>query len=216
MATPTEEQKLDNPTENQGKPGEEAATTAPLQDEQKKTTKKTELAILNFVIKYLRLVGGALLIWFMGWLGLSYVWLICGFFVYVVWRMNQDERKTRRDAFREATEREHEVVEARMEDLPSWVRKSRIRIENFAVCTAEVKRSSWKNKYSFFFSDPRLGIFWMFAKESRTNELNLKLDKLAPVRKFFVWIFSSVKLGPYALKANFNRLFTKHLFEDLI
>lgn len=39
------------------------------------------------------------------------------------------------------------------------------------------------------------------------------MDKLAPVRKFFVWIFSSVKLNPYVLKASFNRLFAKHLFE---
>lgn len=120
MATPSAEQKADNPAEKQAKPGEGA--TAPPQDEQKKTAKKTELAILNFVIKYLKLVGGALLIWFMGWLGLSYVWLICGFFIYVLWRMNQDERKTRRDAFREAAEHENQVVEARMEDLPSWVR----------------------------------------------------------------------------------------------
>lgn len=126
MATPTEEQKIDNLPEKQAKPGEEAAASP--QDEQKKTAKKTELAILNFVIKYLKLVGGALLIWFMGWLGLSYVWIICGFFVYVLWRMNQDERKTRREAFREAAEHEHEVVEARMEDLPSWVRKCRIRV----------------------------------------------------------------------------------------
>lgn len=144
MATPIEEQKQDNPAEKQAKPGEETTTTAPPQDEQKKTAKKTELAILNFVIKYLRLVGGALLIWFMGWLGLSYVWLICGFFVYVLWRMNQDERKTRREAFREATEREHEVVEARMEDLPSWVRKCRIRVvaKLCRVCSSKFKRSS--------------------------------------------------------------------------
>ena len=152
MATPIEEQKQDNPAEKQAKPGEETATTAPPQDEQKKTAKKTELAILNFVIKYLRLVGGALLIWFMGWLGLSYVWLICGFFVYVLWRMNQDERKTRREAFREATEREHEVVEARMEDLPSWVRKCRIRVvaKLCRVCSSKFKRSSWENKNLMF------------------------------------------------------------------
>jgi len=119
MATQTTEQKPDNPSENQAYP-EGEATVAP-QDEQKKPAKKTELAILNFVLKYLKLVGGALLIWFMGWLGLSYVWVVCGFFVYVLWRMNQDERKSRRDAFREATEKEQQVVEARMEDLPSWV-----------------------------------------------------------------------------------------------
>lgn len=129
MATPSAEQKADNSAENKVKPSDE--TTTPSPTEQKPAAKKTELAILNFVIKYLKLVGGALLIWFMGWLGLSYVWLICGFFVYVLWRMNQDERKTRRDAFREAVEREHEVVEARMEDLPSWVRYDEISL----LCT---------------------------------------------------------------------------------
>lgn len=119
MATQTTQQQLDNPSEKQANP--EGEETAAPQDEQKQPAKKTELAILNFVLKYLKLVGGALLIWFMGWLGLSYVWIICGFFIYVFWRMNQDGRKTRRDAFREATEKEQQVVEARMEDLPSWV-----------------------------------------------------------------------------------------------
>ena len=124
MATKPTEQKPVTPSENPANPKEGEATAAP-QDEQRKPAKKTELAILNFVLKYLKLVGGALLIWFMGWLGLSYVWIIAGFFIYVLWRMNQDERKSRRDAFREATEKEQQVVEARMEDLPSWVRQTR-------------------------------------------------------------------------------------------
>lgn len=124
MATKPTEHKPVTPSENPANP-KEGEVTAALQDEQKKPAKKTELAILNFVVKYLKLVGGALLIWFMGWLGLSYVWIIAGFFIYVLWRMNQDERKSRRDAFREATEKEQQVVEARMEDLPSWVRQTR-------------------------------------------------------------------------------------------
>lgn len=132
MATSVAAVKADKPAENQGKPGVEA--TVPSPNEQKPAAKKTELAILNFVIKYLKLVGGALLIWFMGWFGLSYVWIICGFFVYVLWRMNQDERKTRRQAFREAVEKEQEVVEARIEDLPSW------------VFFPDVERAEWLNK----------------------------------------------------------------------
>ncbi|XP_027052448.1 extended synaptotagmin-2-A-like isoform X2 [Pocillopora damicornis] len=132
MATSVAAEKADKSAENQGKPGVEAIVPSP--NEQKPSAKKTELAILNFVIKYLKLVGGALLIWFMGWFGLSYVWIICGFFVYVLWRMNQDERKTRRQAFREAVEREQEVVEARMEDLPSW------------VFFPDVERAEWLNK----------------------------------------------------------------------
>ncbi|CAH3120834.1 unnamed protein product [Porites lobata] len=133
MATKPTEQKPVTPSENPANPKEGEATAAP-QDEQKKPAKKTELAILNFVLKYLKLVGGALLIWFMGWLGLSYVWIVTGFFIYVLWRMNQDERKSRRDAFREATEKEQQVVEARMEDLPSW------------VFFPDVERAEWLNK----------------------------------------------------------------------
>ena len=133
MATKPTEQKPVTPSENPANPKEGEATAAP-QDEQKKPAKKTELAILNFVLKYLKLVGGALLIWFMGWLGLSYVWIITGFFIYVLWRMNQDERKSRRDAFREATEKEQQVVEARMEDLPSWVRQTRAFVDLSVIC----------------------------------------------------------------------------------
>lgn len=119
-SAPTEKQGSDDPSEKQTTSVTE--TTVVAENEAKKPVKKTELAILNFVLKYLRLVGGALLIWFMGWIGLSYVWIICGLFIFVLWRLNADERKTRRDAFREAAEKEQEVVEARMEDLPSWVR----------------------------------------------------------------------------------------------
>ena len=133
MATKPTEQKPVTPSENPANPKEGEATAAP-QDEQKKPAKKTELAILNFVLKYLKLVGGALLIWFMGWLGLSYVWIIAGFFIYVLWRMNQDEKKSRRDAFREATEKEQQVVEARMEDLPSWVRQTRASVDLCVIC----------------------------------------------------------------------------------
>ena len=133
MATKPTEQKPVTPSENPANPKEGEATATP-QDEQKKPAKKTELAILNFVLKYLKLVGGALLIWFMGWLGLSYVWIITGFFIYVLWRMNQDERKSRRDAFREATEKEQQVVEARMEDLPSWVRQTCASVDLSVIC----------------------------------------------------------------------------------
>lgn len=82
-------EKVDKFVENQGKFGVEVIVL--FLNEQKLLVKKIEFVILNFVIKYLKLVGGVLLIWFMGWFGLSYVWIICGFFVYVLWCMNQDE-----------------------------------------------------------------------------------------------------------------------------
>ena len=127
MATAqTEEQKVEQGGDEQEKcdvkPTGEEKKVVSLEDQQKKASSKSDLAILNFVLKYLKFVGGALLIWFMGWLGLSYVWVICGLMIYILWRMNQEDRQKKRDSFREAIEHEKDVVEARMEDLPSWVR----------------------------------------------------------------------------------------------
>ena len=157
MASQTTEQKPDNPDEKEA--NSEGEAPANLQDAQNKPAKKTELAILNFVLKYLKLVGGALLIWFMGWLGLSYVWIVCGFFVYVLWRMNQEERKSRRDAFRETVEKEQQVVEARMEDLPSWVsfRLLKIFVLHYAFSQMyqfklSLRFSEWKIIISLFTS----------------------------------------------------------------
>lgn len=94
----------------------------PTKDIAKKPAKGKEMAIVNFLLKYIKFVGIAMAVWMMGWLGFSYVWVVCGLFVYVLWRMNQDEKKKKREAFKETAEREIEAVEARMEDLPSWVR----------------------------------------------------------------------------------------------
>lgn len=98
------------------------AATPPTDASAEKTAKGKEMAIVAFLLKYLKFVGIALVVWTMGWLGCSYVWVVSGLFVYVLWRMNQDEKKKRRDAFKATLEHEQESVEARMEDLPSWVR----------------------------------------------------------------------------------------------
>ena len=88
--------------------------------------KPLNLAILNFVLKYVKFVGAALVIWFMGWMGFSYLWVACAMFVGVLWKLNKEERRKKMAGFKEATENEKEAIEARMEDLPSWVRRLKL------------------------------------------------------------------------------------------
>ena len=68
-----------------------------------------------------------------------------------------------------------------------------------------------KTSIVFFFLDPRLGIVECFASETRTNELNLELDKFKLLLGNSLFEFSLQ--NPYVLKASFDKLFAKHFFE---
>ena len=88
---------------------------------QNEKQKPLDLAILNFAMKYVKFVGAALVIWFMGWMGFSYIWVAIALFLGVLWKMNKEEKSKRLAGFKEATKNEQEAILARMEDLPSWV-----------------------------------------------------------------------------------------------
>ena len=121
------------PTEKKPEPA-----PAPVENAAKKPGKAKEMALVNFLLKYIKFVGIALAVWMMGWLGFSYVWVVSGLFVYVLWRMNQDEKKKRREAFKEAADHEVEAVEARMEDLPSWVRAKFVAVVLYFIYSSSV------------------------------------------------------------------------------
>lgn len=110
------------------KEADKAPELKEVQDEKKEATteeekkKPLDLAILKFVMKYVKFVGAALLIWFMGWMGFSYVWVAIALFLGVLWKMNKEDKKKKMAGFKKATENEQEAIIARMEDLPSWVR----------------------------------------------------------------------------------------------
>ena len=89
----------------------------------KKEGSAIDVGVVKFAIKYLKFVGVALGIWFMGWLGLSYVWVLCGLVIYVVWKLNKEEREKKKTGLKESAEMAADgAVPPRMEDLPSWVR----------------------------------------------------------------------------------------------
>lgn len=105
-------------------------TPAPLVDDTNHTGKSEKkegtainVGVVKFAIKYLKFVGVALGIWFMGWLGLSYVWVLCGLLIYVTWKLNKEEREKKKNVLKESAEMSADgAVPPRMEDLPSWVR----------------------------------------------------------------------------------------------
>lgn len=88
---------------------------------EKKPGPTINVGVVKFAVKYLKFVGVALGIWFMGWLGLSYVWVLCGLMIFMIWRLNKDEKKKKRSSLQEAADNEDGAVSAKMEDLPAWV-----------------------------------------------------------------------------------------------
>ncbi|EDO32931.1 predicted protein [Nematostella vectensis] len=102
-------------------------------EEPEKKAKPTEIPIVTFVLKYLKFVGVALGIWFMGWMGLSYVWVLCGLLVFTMWKLNQEDKSKRRAKLQEVMKTDSEIV-AKMDDLPAW------------VFFPDVERAEWLNK----------------------------------------------------------------------
>lgn len=107
---------------------------------EKKPGPAINVGVVKFAVKYLKFVGVALGIWFMGWLGLSYVWVLCGLMIFMIWRLNKDEKKKKRSSLQEAADNEDGAVSAKMEDLPAWV--SFLNHEtNFLVNTRQHKKT---------------------------------------------------------------------------
>lgn len=105
--------------------------TAP--EPQQKPGPGLNVEVVKFAIKYLKFVGVALGIWFVGWLGLSYVWVLCGLLIFMIWKLNKDERKKKRAILEESAKLAADgAVVPRMEDLPAWVRSIKILLDELS------------------------------------------------------------------------------------
>lgn len=72
------------------------------------------------IIHNAKLVGAALAIWTIGWLGMHYLWVLMGLLIFAIWNMNKKEKENRMQSLLEITRDEQKVL-ARRRDLPSWV-----------------------------------------------------------------------------------------------
>lgn len=114
---------------------------------QKKGGSPLNVSVVKFAIKYMKFVGVALGIWFMGWLGLSYVWVLCGLLIFMIWKLNKEKKDKKRVILQEAAEMAADgAISPRMEDLPAWVRSSFF--PNFLVQT-DLNMLSYQYKKSF-------------------------------------------------------------------
>ena len=81
------------------------------------------MQLIPLLTKFFKSMGGFLAVWSAGYFGFSTAWVMIGVFVY----MANDEYKKVKDAKREyardAAVNEKQAILARVEELPSWVRK---------------------------------------------------------------------------------------------
>lgn len=95
----------------------------------KKEGPALNVEVVKFAVKYFKFVGVALGIWFVGWLGLSYVWVLCGLVIFIIWKLNKEERQKKRAILQESAKLAAEgAIVPRMEDLPSWVRSATVKV----------------------------------------------------------------------------------------
>jgi predicted membrane protein len=82
-----------------------------------------EMMILKILIGLLKYAGGALLIWFVGWFGFGFTWIIIGSLIFTMWMKNQEKKTAKKTIARDVAKDEEMAVEARIDELPAWVGK---------------------------------------------------------------------------------------------
>ena len=89
--------------------------------------KKEELSAQ--VVQFAQGLLCVVLIWFVGWLGLSNAWIIASYAVFVFWKKKKEQREEKWQAMRFFADYDNLKT---MKNLPSWVRRADI-VSNFFV-----------------------------------------------------------------------------------
>ncbi|KAK3105614.1 hypothetical protein FSP39_001841 [Pinctada imbricata] len=101
----------------------------------KRKARIDETLIQHVVVKYIKLAGLSLAVWFAGYFKFSPSWLLIGLVAFV-WKDRQNKRKALQIKIQQETAlNEKEAILARVEDLPSWVQ------------FPDVERAEWINKF---------------------------------------------------------------------
>ncbi|XP_031566724.1 extended synaptotagmin-2-A-like isoform X2 [Actinia tenebrosa] len=93
-----------------------------------------EMRILKVLLGFLKYAGAALLIWFFGWFGFGFTWIIIGSLIFTFWMKNQEKKTKKKAIARDVAEHEETAIEARIDELPAW------------VFFPDVERAEWLNK----------------------------------------------------------------------
>lgn len=82
---------------------------------------RDEMVVVKVAIGFLKYAGIAFLIWLVGWLGFRYMWIVMAIVIYTIWKKNQEKKNEKKGIVREVAEHEETALEARLDELPSWV-----------------------------------------------------------------------------------------------
>ena len=83
---------------------------------------RDEMMVVKVVIGFLKYAGIAFLIWLAGWFGFRYMWIVMVIVVYTIWKKNKEKKNEKKGIVREVAEHEETALEAKLDQLPSWVR----------------------------------------------------------------------------------------------
>lgn len=81
-----------------------------------------EMMIVKVLLGFLKYAGAALLIWIFGWFGFGFTWIIIGSLIFTFWMKNQEKKTKKKNIARDVAKHEETAVEARIDELPAWVR----------------------------------------------------------------------------------------------
>lgn len=139
------------------------------------------------------------LIWFVGWLGLSNAWIIASYAVFMFWKKKRSQREEKWKAMRFFSDYENL---RNMENLPSW------------LCFPDVENAEWLNKV--------IAQMWPFIstmvrdilKNQVEQEVQKKMPTGVPLLKSFK--FHEADLGNHPLTIGGIKVYKEHVRSDEI
>ena len=95
--------------------------TKPTQEGANAKSLTEQLTVLKIGIPLAKYLGVALLIWVLGRFGFSYQWILLATLAVVFWMRNREKKNKKKSIGKAINNDEEKAVEARVEDMPSWV-----------------------------------------------------------------------------------------------
>lgn len=82
-----------------------------------------QLSLVQIGIPLAKYLGAAFLVWMVGKMGFSYQWVFIASLIVVFWMRNREKKAEKKSTGKAINSNEEKAVEARVEDIPSWVRQ---------------------------------------------------------------------------------------------
>lgn len=161
--------------------------------------KQYPAGIPDHILKFGRSLMGVLMIWLLGYYGVSHAWVIAGYVVYVFWCKKIADRKKKWKELRFFSDYENLK---NLENIPSW------------LCFPDVENAEWVNTV--------IAQMWPFVKrmfhDTLKNNVELEIQKTMPTNIPLLKSFQFVEadLGNHPLVIGGIKVYKDHIRKDEI